>query len=84
MVTSVQAVPTPHLQMPSPPYPCSGIWITCDRLVIRSACGTKIVKGPSPLSSLYSWREREMASAEEGQPGTNSRLLLIFWERPGL
>lgn len=33
-----------------------GVCVTCDRLVIRSACGTKIVKGPLPLSSLYFWR----------------------------
>lgn len=31
---------------------------TCDMLLIKSECGTKMVNGPSPLSSLYSRRWR--------------------------
>lgn len=48
---TAQQAPPPT---PVPGQPCSKGRVTCDMLVIRSACGTKTVKGPSPLRSLYS------------------------------
>lgn len=41
---------------------------TWDMLLIKSECGTKMVNGPSPLSSLYSWGGKTQLEHQKDEP----------------